>query len=54
MTPRTNLGLRRATLCVAVMLSFHCMAASAEAQDDANREVLRSRVEALRETGRLD
>ena len=50
----TNDELRRATLCAGVMLSLHCMAASAEAQDDAIREVLRSRVEALRETGRLD
>ena len=50
----TTDGLHRATLCAGVMLSLHCMAASAEAQDDAIREVLRSRVEALRETGRLD
>ena len=46
--------LRRATLCAGVVLSLHCLAARAEAQDDAIREVLRSRVEALRETGRLD
>jgi murein L,D-transpeptidase YcbB/YkuD len=45
---------RRATLCVGVVLSLHCIALSAEAQDDAIGEVLRSRVEALRETGRLD
>ena len=49
-----NDALRRATLCVGFVLSLHCMAARAEAQDDAIREVLRSRVEALRETGRLD
>ena len=49
-----NGDLRCATLCVGVVLSLHCMAATAEAQDDAIREVLRSRVEALRETGRLD
>ena len=46
---------RRVTLCAGVVLSIHCMAPRAEAQADAAiREVLRSRVEALRETGRLD
>ena len=45
---------RRAVTCVGIVLSLHCVAATGEAQDDAVREVLRSRVEALRETGRLD
>jgi murein L,D-transpeptidase YcbB/YkuD len=49
-----NDEFRRAALCAGVALSLHCMAARAEAQDDAIREVLRSRVETLRETGRLE
>jgi hypothetical protein len=40
--------------CAGVMLSLHGLPSRAEAQDEAVREALRSRVEALRETGRLD
>jgi murein L,D-transpeptidase YcbB/YkuD len=41
-------------LCAGVLLSLHGVTSSARAQEDAVREALRSRVEALRETGRLE
>lgn len=49
-----NSNLRRATMCAGVMSMLHGLAPCAEAQDVAIRDALRSRIEALRETGRLD
>ena len=47
-------SIRRAASCGVILISLHCTAPSGEAQDDAIREALKSRVEALRKTGRLD
>jgi murein L,D-transpeptidase YcbB/YkuD len=47
-------SLRRAALCAVILLSLHCTASNGVAQDDAIRDALRSRVEALRKTGRLE
>ena len=47
-------SLRRAALSTAMLLSFDCTASNAVAQDDGIREALKSRVEALRKTSRLE
>jgi murein L,D-transpeptidase YcbB/YkuD len=44
----------RGALCCGVMISLHVLASSAGAQNDAVRETLRSRVESLRDGGRLE
>jgi murein L,D-transpeptidase YcbB/YkuD len=48
-------NLHGVTVCAAVLLVAHSLTPLAKAQqDDAVREALRTRIEALRETGRLD
>ncbi len=49
-----NHNLRRAVRCAGFILSVHGSASMAEAQGDLTPEAIRSRIEALRETGRLE
>jgi hypothetical protein len=46
--------LPRVTVGAMLLVIAHLLAPRAESQDDPVREALRARVEALRETGRLD
>ena len=47
-------SLRLVSSGAVILFSLHCTAPSGEAQDNAVRDALKSRVETLRKTGRLD